>query len=152
MVLSDTVALKIAVPSASRSTAYCSFDGKGRIELKQGDHVTLEASQYPFPTLMRGGNEWVESVQRALRWNVRGAVQNGWDDGSDAEKTDNQDQEEEDVEKWDIDTETGLGSIGMGTDSGIGQSEDGISGSASASGTGTGTTSPTRKQMTLLNM
>ena len=43
--------------------------------------MTLEASQYPFPTVMTGTNEWVESVQRALRWNVRGAVQKGWDDG-----------------------------------------------------------------------
>ena len=63
-----------------------SFDGKGRIELKQGDYVTLEASQYPFPTVMTGNNEWVESVQRALRWNVRGAVQKGWDGGEDGEQ------------------------------------------------------------------
>ena len=150
MVLSDTLALKIAVPSASRSTAYCSFDGKGRIELKQGDYVTLEASQYPFPTVMRGGNEWVESVQRALRWNVRGAVQNGWsskgdenEDGIDGKKEAEGDGEEE---GWDIDIDSGPG--GVETDSGIGQSEDGVSGS----GTGTGTVSPMRRQMSLLNM
>jgi NAD+ kinase len=138
MVLSDTLALKIAVPAASRSTAYCSFDGKGRIELKQGDYVTLEASQYPFPTVMRGGNEWVESVQRALRWNVRGAVQKGWG-GSGGED----DRDEED-ETWDIDTDPGPS--GAATDSGIGQSED------SVSGTATGTGSPMRRQMSLLNM
>lgn len=146
MVLSDTLALKIAVPSTSRSTAYCSFDGKGRIELKQGDYVTLEASQYPFPTVMRGGNEWVESVQRALRWNVRGAVQKGW--GS---KTDDEEGEDGDVEggngvgeKWDIDTDPGPS--GVGTDSGIGQSEDEVSGG------GTGAGSPVRRQMSLLHM
>jgi NAD+ kinase len=115
MVLSDTLALRIAVPSKSRSSAYCSFDGKGRIELKQGDYVTLEASQYPFPTVMTGTNEWVESVQRALRWNVRGAVQKGWDEGED-EDNDKVD------DKWDIDIDSGP--VG-GTDSGIGASEDG---------------------------
>lgn len=131
MVLSDTQLLRITVPSNSRSTAYCSFDGKGRIELKQGDYVTLEASQYPFPTVMSGGNEWVESVQRALRWNVRGAMQKGWDDGGDAK--------DGAEEKWDIDTDSGP--VG-GTDSGIGHSEDG----------GAGSSSPIRRQMSLLNM
>jgi NAD+ kinase len=129
MVLSDALALRIAVPPSSRSSAYCSFDGKGRIELKQGDYVTLEASQYPFPTVMTGGNEWVESVQRALRWNVRGAVQKGWDVDPDSEH----------AEQWDIDTDAGAYG---GTDSGIGQSEDGDNGTAS----------PMRRQMSLLTM
>ena len=129
MVLSDALALRIAVPEKSRSTAYCSFDGKGRIELKQGDFVTLEASQYPFPTVMTSGNEWVESVQRALRWNVRGAVQKAWDQSNDT-------QEEE---HWDIDIDSNLSG---GTDSGIGQSEDGEPGAGS----------PARRQNSLLNM
>ncbi len=146
MVLSDTLALKIAVPSASRSTAYCSFDGKGRIELKQGDYVTLEASQYPFPTVMRGGNEWVESVQRALRWNVRGAVQKGWGSSGIEDGDGVEGEGEGEGGKWDIDTDPGPS--GMGTDSGIGPSEDGVSGS----GAGTGTGSPMRRQMSLLSM
>lgn len=131
MVLSDTLALRIAVPGKSRSSAYCSFDGKGRIELKQGDYVTLEASQYPFPTVMTGNNEWVESVQRALRWNVRGAVQKGWDGGEDGEQ---------EKEQWDIDIDN---SQHFGTDSGIGPSEDGDN---------AGTASPMRKNMSLLEM
>ncbi|RMZ77821.1 hypothetical protein DV737_g4148, partial [Chaetothyriales sp. CBS 132003] len=143
--------LELYVPSKSRSSAYCSFDGKGRIELKKGDYVTLEASQYPFPTVMTGTNEWVESVQRALRWNVRGAVQKGWDDGLDGE---GQDQESE----WDIDidtpvdTYTGCG----GTDSGIGPSEDGDHAESNITGGGVaasglkGRESPMRRQMSLL--
>lgn len=131
MVLSDALALRIAVPHKSRSSAYCSFDGKGRIELKQGDYVTLEASQYPFPTVMTGNNEWVESVQRALRWNVRGAVQKGWEEGNDEETAE---------EQWDIDIDN---SCYNGTDSGLGQSEDGDN---------PGTASPMRKQLSLLNM
>jgi NAD+ kinase len=129
MVLSDALALRIAVPEKSRSTAYCSFDGKGRIELKQGDFVTLEASQYPFPTVMTSGNEWVESVQRALRWNVRGAVQKAWEQSEGAQED----------EQWDIDIDSNPGG---GTDSGIGQSEDGE----------TGTGSPVRRQNALLTM
>ena len=78
---------------------------------------------------MTGGNEWVESVQRALRWNVRGAVQKGWDIDPDNEQ----------VEEWDINTDAGQYG---GTDSGIGQSEDGDNGTAS----------PMRRQMSLLTM
>ncbi|KAA8647771.1 hypothetical protein EYZ11_000222 [Aspergillus tanneri] len=125
MVLSDTLLLRIAVPAGSRSTAYCSFDGKGRVKLHQGDYVTVEASQYPFPTVVSGSGEWFHSVQRALRWNTRGAVQKSWHRGSEvgAGPTD----EENDDEEWDIDTDAGL----TGTDSGLGPSEDGDAGSIS---------------------
>lgn len=129
MVLSDSLLLRIAVPIASRSTAYCSFDGKGRVELRQGDYVTIEASQYPFPTVVSGSGEWFESVQRALRWNTRGVVQKRWGGGAD---------DADDEEEWDIDTDTGL----VGTDSGIGPSEDGDALS----------TSPMRRQMSFLAM
>ncbi|KAJ5280557.1 hypothetical protein N7478_005929 [Penicillium angulare] len=135
MVLSDSHLLRIAVPNASRSTAYCSFDGKGRVELRQGDYVTVEASQYPFPTVVSDSGEWFTSVQRALRWNTRGAVQKSWDSGADGDPDLNGDAEDE---QWDIDTDTGLG----GTDSGIGPSEDGDAFSPN----------PMRRQMSLLNM
>jgi NAD+ kinase len=131
MVLSDSHLLRIAVPNASRSTAYCSFDGKGRVELRQGDYVTVEASQYPFPTVVADSGEWFTSVQRALRWNTRGAVQKSWAGGPGV------DPELED-EQWDIDTDAGLNS----TDSGLGPSEDGDSLSPN----------PMRRQMSLLNM
>ncbi|EAW11655.1 putative NAD+ kinase Utr1 [Aspergillus clavatus NRRL 1] len=134
MVLSDSLLLRIAVPMGSRSTAYCSFDGKGRVELRQGDYVTVEASQYPFPTVVSGSGEWFESVQRALRWNTRGAVQKSWNRDGDADLSGDEAEEEE----WDIDTDAGL----AGTDSGLGPSEDGES----------GTTSPMKRQMSLLNM
>jgi NAD+ kinase len=134
MVLSDSHLLRIAVPTSSRSTAYCSFDGKGRVELRQGDYVTVEASQYPFPTVVSNNNEWFTSVQRALRWNTRGAIQKSWD-GADLDAELNGENEDE---QWDIDTDTGIG----GTDSGIGPSEDGDALSPN----------PMRRQMSLLNM
>ncbi|KAL4920647.1 ATP-NAD kinase-like domain-containing protein [Aspergillus aurantiobrunneus] len=135
MVLSDSLLLRIAVPAGSRSTAYCSFDGKGRVELRQGDYVTVEASQYPFPTVVSNNGEWFQSIQRALRWNTRGAVQKSWH-GGDA-STDAADGEDED-EEWDIDTDAGYN----GTDSGLGPSEDGD----------TGSNSPMKRQMSLLSM
>ncbi|KAL4951484.1 ATP-NAD kinase-like domain-containing protein [Aspergillus filifer] len=135
MVLADSLLLRIAVPAGSRSTAYCSFDGKGRVELRQGDYVTVEASQYPFPTVVANNGEWFQSIQRALRWNTRGAVQKSWHsaDGSmDAPDEVNEDEE------WDIDTDAGYN----GTDSGLGPSEDGD----------TGTNSPMKRQMSMLGM
>ena len=118
MVLSDTLSLRVAVPSVSRSTAYCSFDGKGRVELRQGDYVTVEASQYPFPTVVSGNGEWFSSVRRALRWNTRGAMQKSFD-GTAEEDVEAETRDE--AEQWDIDTDAGLAS----TDSGLGPSEDG---------------------------
>lgn len=84
MLLNDTLALRVAVPRASRATAYCSFDGKGRIELRQGDFVTISASKYPFPTVQGGRMEWIDSVSRTLRWNTREAQQKGWAQGAEA--------------------------------------------------------------------
>jgi len=125
MVLSDTMALKVSVPRNSRATAYCAFDGKGRLELRQGDYVTITASQYPFPTVARTDTEWFDSVSRTLRWNVRAATQKAFDPSAgDKEDLDN------DCAEWDIDT-----------DSACYASEEG---SVSAS--------PLRRQMSLLGM
>ena len=85
MLLNDSMLLRIAVPRNSRATAYCAFDGKGRVELRQGDHVTIAASQYPFPTVLSQPTEWFDSISRTLRWNNRGAQQKAWD-GDDEEK------------------------------------------------------------------
>ncbi|KAF4986697.1 hypothetical protein FGRMN_10717 [Fusarium graminum] len=123
MVLSDTMALRVVVPRNSRATAYCAFDGKGRLELRQGDHVTITASQYPFPTVTRTDTEWFDSVSRTLRWNVRASAQKPFD----AEGGENGN--EDDI-GWDIDT-----------DSACYASEEG---SVSAS--------PIRRQMSLLGM
>ncbi|KAG5916348.1 hypothetical protein E4U61_003683 [Claviceps capensis] len=95
MVLSDTMALRVAVPRDSRATAHCAFDGKGRIELRQGDSVTVAASPYPFPTVTRTDTEWIESVRQTLKWNVRAAAQkplDGW--------------RGQDEDAWDIDADS----------------------------------------------
>jgi len=79
MLLTDSMLLKVSVPRGSRATAWCAFDGKGRVELRQGDFVTIAASQYPFPTVMAGASDWIDSVSRTLRWNSRAAQQKAWD-------------------------------------------------------------------------
>lgn len=147
MVLSDSLLLKICVPRSSRSTAYASFDGKGRVELRRGDYVQVEAGRYPFPTVVGEsgtGGEWFESVRRALRWNNRGAVQKGFNGAGDRTGSDfvmpfeeeGEGQGEEGGgdagdEEWDIDADpidisaAASSAGGIGTDSGIGHSESG---------------------------
>ena len=153
MVLSDTLCLRICVPKGSRSTAYASFDGKGRVELRRGDEVRVEAGRYPFPTVVGEGGtggEWFESVRRALRWNTRGAVQRSFggkesnatrrgggrladdfvdeDDGEEEGVDEDDEQEEEGEEEWDIDADPIESLSAAGTmDSGLGPSEEGSS-------------------------
>ncbi|ETS88070.1 hypothetical protein PFICI_01898 [Pestalotiopsis fici W106-1] len=127
MVLSDTMLLRVSIPRNSRATAYCAFDGKGRVELKQGDHVTITASQYPFPTVMATGTEWFDSVSRTLQWNTRAAMQKGFENNKNGHAGAAKEEEEP---EWDIDT-----------DSACYASEEG---SISAS--------PLRRQMSLLGM
>ena len=137
MVLSDSLLLKVCVPRNSRSTAYASFDGKGRIELRRGDCVQVEAGRYPFPTVVGEhgtGGEWFESVRRALRWNTRGAMQKGFNSKTtvsapgaafgedDIELGQQEDTYEEEVEEeWDINPDPI--DIPSSVDSGIGASE-----------------------------
>ena len=130
MVLSDTMLLRVSIPRNSRATAYCAFDGKGRLELKPGDCVTITASQYPFPTVTRTDAEWFNSVSRTLRWNTRAATQKGFDPSLGNSDSAVDLAAGKDEAEWDIDT-----------DSGYYASEEG---SVAAS--------PLRRQMSLLGM
>ncbi|KAM6502387.1 ATP-NAD kinase [Amanita muscaria] len=73
MLLPDTMELRICVPYNSRSTAWVSFDGRGRVELKQGDHIKVTASRYPFPTVCadKQSTDWFHAISRTLKWNER---------------------------------------------------------------------------------
>lgn len=73
MLVPDTMELRIAVPFNSRSNAWASFDGRGRIEIRRGDHIKVTASPYPFPTVVPEDhpNPWFDSVSRTLNWNQR---------------------------------------------------------------------------------
>ncbi|KAF2462147.1 ATP-NAD kinase-like domain-containing protein [Lineolata rhizophorae] len=120
MLLPDTMLLRVAVPRASRATAYCAFDGKGRVELRQGDYVTIAASQYPFPSVLSRPTEWFDSLGRTLRWNTRGAQQKAWDGESSAATAAGAPEQDA---KFDID----FGDDDAGADSGVsaGNSSDG---------------------------
>ncbi|KAJ7287354.1 NAD+ kinase [Mycena rebaudengoi] len=73
MLLPDSMELRICVPFNSRSTAWASFDGRGRVELKQGDHIKVTASKYPFPTVCADNQstDWFQAISRTLKWNER---------------------------------------------------------------------------------
>lgn len=71
ILLPDGMFLKVKVPSTSRATAWASFDGKVRTELKMGYYVTVQASPYPFPTVRSSKTEYFDSVSRNLNWNAR---------------------------------------------------------------------------------
>ena len=95
------------MPKSSRATAYISFDGRNRVELRKGDYVEIQASRFPFPTVAKEEGEWVDSVCRTFQWNQRerqkpistSKQQNGDDDSDDEEPT----------EEFDID-DSALGS------------------------------------------
>lgn len=40
---------------------------------KEGDHIKVTASAYPFPTVCadKQSNDWFHSISRTLRWNER---------------------------------------------------------------------------------
>ncbi|GBC03543.1 hypothetical protein RclHR1_05190007 [Rhizophagus clarus] len=73
MLLPDSMELRICVPYNSRSTAWASFDGRNRVELRQGDHIKVTPSKYPFPTVCMDSQstDWFNSISRCLRWNER---------------------------------------------------------------------------------
>ncbi|KAL1798334.1 hypothetical protein ACET3X_002371 [Alternaria dauci] len=119
MLLNDSMLLRIAVPLKSRATAYCAFDGKGRVELRQGDHVTIAASQYPFPTVLSQPTEWFDSISRTLRWNSRGATQKAWDgDGDDDEEAEEEKEPDFDIDfdNDDVDRDSGYSAEGSTVD------------------------------------
>ncbi|RLV94875.1 hypothetical protein JA1_001457 [Spathaspora sp. JA1] len=71
ILLPDGMFLKVKVPDTSRATAWASFDGKVRTELRKGFYVTIQASPFPFPTVTSSKTEYIDSVSRNLHWNVR---------------------------------------------------------------------------------
>ncbi|KAL5119570.1 NAD(+) kinase [Pleosporales sp. CAS-2024a] len=118
MLLNDSMALRVAVPLRSRATAYCAFDGKGRVELRQGDHVTIAASQYPFPTVLSQPTEWFDSISRTLRWNSRGATQKAWDGDEEQGESKEDDEAQFDInfDNDDVDRDSGYSAEGSTVD------------------------------------
>ena len=73
MLLPDSSEVKIQVPPDSRATAWASFDGRHRTELRQGDFVSVTLSAVPVPTVCGTDQtqDWFASLRRCLHWNER---------------------------------------------------------------------------------
>ncbi|CAE6405046.1 unnamed protein product [Rhizoctonia solani] len=109
MLLPDSMELRVCVPYNSRSTAWASFDGRGRVELKPGDHIKVTASKYPFPTVCndKQSTDWFHSISRTFKWNERERQKSFVMVEEDAAPTESQlqkrQEDEEEEEKFDID-------------------------------------------------
>ncbi|CAE6448302.1 unnamed protein product [Rhizoctonia solani] len=113
MLLPDSMELRVCVPYNSRSTAWASFDGRGRVELKPGDHIKVTASKYPFPTVCndKQSTDWFHSISRTFKWNERERQKSFVMVEEDAPSSQAQvekraqaeEDEEEEEEKYDID-------------------------------------------------
>jgi NAD+ kinase len=105
MLLPDSAILRVCVPKSSRATAYVSFDGRNRVELRKGDYVEIQASRFPFPTVVKEEGEWVDTVCRTFQWNQRERQK----PFVTPKETEEEDSDEEQEEDWDID-DSALGS------------------------------------------
>lgn len=65
----------ILVPPDSRGSAFCTFDGKQRTELRRGDRLLVSMSPHAFPLVARAEGDWFDQVRRRLLWNSRAASQ-----------------------------------------------------------------------------
>jgi NAD+ kinase len=75
LIVPEQMILRISVPYNSRSTAWCSFDGKNRVELGKGDFLSITTSKYPIMLVKNGEknvrNSWFERLSETLHWNER---------------------------------------------------------------------------------
>uniref|UniRef100_A0A0K2V3R1 NAD(+) kinase n=1 Tax=Lepeophtheirus salmonis TaxID=72036 RepID=A0A0K2V3R1_LEPSM len=91
IVLPAGVELKVRVSPGSRSTAWMSFDGRGRQELGHGDSLRVTTSIYPVPSICARDqiSDWFASLAECLQWNVR-KKQRVFDDESVEENDDDE--------------------------------------------------------------
>lgn len=79
IVFPDAAQLRIDVAADSRSTAWASFDGKYRQQLRRGDGLMVQMSMFPVPTVNAEDDtsDWFASLDRAFNFNSR-AKQKGF--------------------------------------------------------------------------
>lgn len=67
------VEVKIMVSPEGRHTAWVSFDGRNRRELKQGDVLRITTAVYPVPCICREDqiSDWFHCLSTCMHWNVR---------------------------------------------------------------------------------
>jgi len=70
VIFPNCVQLKFEVPKTSRNPAWVSFDGRFRKRLDPGEYLTVETSQWVFPSIAKVGvNEWFKDIANILHWN-----------------------------------------------------------------------------------
>uniref|UniRef100_A0A673U8L8 NAD(+) kinase n=1 Tax=Suricata suricatta TaxID=37032 RepID=A0A673U8L8_SURSU len=67
------VELKIMLSPEARNTAWVSFDGRKRQEIRHGDSISITTSCYPLPSICVRDpvSDWFQSLAQCLHWNVR---------------------------------------------------------------------------------
>ncbi|CAM9939459.1 NAD kinase-like isoform X1 [Lampetra planeri] len=67
------VELTIMLSPDARNTAWVSFDGRRRQEIKHGDSIKITTSCFPVPSVCCEDpvQDWFESLAECLHWNVR---------------------------------------------------------------------------------
>lgn len=73
IIVPDTCVVELVVPEDARSAVCASFDGRNRIDLRQGDSLVMYASAKPLTTIKQRAfnHEWFVSIQQKLHWNIR---------------------------------------------------------------------------------
>lgn len=75
LIVPEQMILRISVPLTARATAWCSFDGKNRVELGRGDFLTITTSKYPITFINNADknvrNSWFSRLSETLHWNER---------------------------------------------------------------------------------
>ncbi|EYU31388.1 hypothetical protein MIMGU_mgv1a004907mg [Erythranthe guttata] len=73
LMLPENVSVRVVVPVGSRSSAWVSFDGKGRKELAPGDAIVCSMSRCPVPIASQSDptSDFLRSIKSLLKWNLR---------------------------------------------------------------------------------
>lgn len=73
LILPDSMVLRVGVPYDARTSVWASFDGRQRVELCQGDYITVTASRFPFPSIQsrKQNKDWFDSIARNFHWGTR---------------------------------------------------------------------------------
>lgn len=73
LILPDSMVLRVGVPYDARTSVWASFDGRQRLELCQGDYITVSASRFPFPAIQsrKQNKDWFNSLSRNFHWGTR---------------------------------------------------------------------------------
>lgn len=84
------VELMITLSPDARNTAWVSFDGRKRQEIRHGDSIKITTSCYPVPSLCCHDlvYDWFDSLAQCLHWNIR-KKQTRLNDASDSSDTEN---------------------------------------------------------------